>query len=84
MQVFRITHPFHPLFGQEFELLDRRQTWGEERVYGEDAQGRLKAFPLAWTSEAAVDPVLAIGAGRAYFRVSDLLELARLLRQRAR
>ena len=77
--VFRITHPFHPLVGQEYALVDHRQTWGEDRVYTLDTEGRLKSFPTAWTSAGAVDPVVAMGAGRAHFRVEDLLELARLM-----
>ncbi|WP_208461047.1 DUF5372 family protein, partial [Paraburkholderia mimosarum] len=32
-QLVRVTHPFHPLRGQEFVLLERRCAWGEERVY---------------------------------------------------
>jgi Family of unknown function (DUF5372) len=32
-QTFRVTHPFHPLRGRTFQLVDCRQTWGEERVY---------------------------------------------------
>ncbi|MGH7860168.1 MAG: DUF5372 family protein, partial [Candidatus Binatia bacterium] len=24
----RITHPFHPLFGQAIEFVERRQNWG--------------------------------------------------------
>ncbi|MGI9286137.1 MAG: DUF5372 family protein [Pseudomonadales bacterium] len=33
IQTFRVTHPFHPLYQQEFELVDRRLNWGEDRVY---------------------------------------------------
>ncbi|MGH8219072.1 MAG: DUF5372 family protein, partial [Steroidobacteraceae bacterium] len=29
VQLFRVTHPFHPLLGREFALADRRNTWGE-------------------------------------------------------
>lgn len=32
-----------------------------------------------WTDVEGVDPVVVIGAGRAHFRVADLLALARLL-----
>ena len=73
---FRVTHPFHPLFGQEFELVDSRRTWGEDRVYFLDTQGELKRLPASWTSAAAFDPFLAVSAGRAAFRVDDLVELA--------
>jgi hypothetical protein len=30
---FRITHPFHPLNGQEYELVGFAHTWGEHRVF---------------------------------------------------
>jgi hypothetical protein len=32
-QKFQITHPFHPLHGRQYELIDMRCTWGEDRVY---------------------------------------------------
>lgn len=31
-QRFRIIHPHHPWCGREFELLTRKQTWGEDRA----------------------------------------------------
>jgi uncharacterized protein (DUF433 family) len=31
-QTFRVTHPFHPLRGRTFQLIECRQTWGEYRV----------------------------------------------------
>ena len=30
--VFTVTHPFHPLYGQQFEILSYRHNWGEYRV----------------------------------------------------
>src|SRR5437867_1855401 len=30
-QRFQITHPYHPLFQQEFELVQYRRNWGEEK-----------------------------------------------------
>jgi hypothetical protein len=74
-----VTHPFHPLRGRRFELVDRRRTWGEDRVYYQDERGELKRLPASWTSVAAVDLFLSISAGRAHFRVADLLELATLI-----
>ncbi|MCP4948915.1 MAG: hypothetical protein GY923_15580, partial [Aestuariibacter sp.] len=53
-QTFEVTHQFHPLFGQQFELLDHRQTWGEDRIYFSDAQGQPKSLPAAWTSVSRV------------------------------
>jgi hypothetical protein len=78
---FRVTHPFHPLHGREFELVDRRSAWAEDRVYFHDETGRLRRIPTAWTSAAAPDTFVVISAGRAHFRTSDLLQLATLIAQ---
>src|SRR5512140_171657 len=76
---FRVTHPFHPLHGREFQLVDRRQTWGEDRVYYLDEQGELRRLPASWTSAATADPFVLMSNGRSHFRVDDLLELSMLL-----
>lgn len=75
-EVFEVTHPFHPLFRQQFELVELRLNWGEQRAYFEDVDGRVKSLPARWTSVFPPDPVIVIGAGRAHFRVVDLLELS--------
>jgi hypothetical protein len=81
--LFRVTHPFHPLCGREFELVDRRSTWGEDRVYYHDETGRLRRLPAAWTSLAALTPFEVLSARRSHFRVEDLLQLVALIaRQR--
>ena len=78
-----MTHPFHPLYGREFALADRRLTWGEDRVYYYDEAGVLKRLPASWTSIATPNAFEAISAGRAHFRVADLLQLVALIaRQR--
>ncbi|MCP3994226.1 MAG: hypothetical protein GY722_04050 [bacterium] len=74
----RVTHPFHPLFGEEYVLVDRRRTWGEDRVYFHDQTGSLRRLPASWTSADAIDPFVALSGGRAHFRVEDLLRLVRL------
>jgi len=80
-QRFRVTHPFHPCFGQEFELVAWHQSWGEDRVYFHDAAGRLCSFPASWTSLGPQDPLVMMAAGRSYFRVQDLAELSRLVEE---
>ena len=78
-----MTHPFHPLFGKEFTLVDRRLTWGEDRVYYHDEKGQLKRMPATWTSVGATNLFVTISAGRAHFRTADLLQLSALIeRQR--
>lgn len=67
------------MLGCSFELVDFRQAWGEDRVYFYDREGRLKAIPTDWTDFRGPDPFVVISAGRACFRVRDLLSLADLL-----
>ncbi|WP_228536209.1 DUF5372 family protein [Noviherbaspirillum malthae] len=78
---FRITHPYHPLFTQEFELVLHAQNWHEDRAWFHDATGRLRSLPAIWTSLVAEDPFNMVSAGRAEFRVEELLELVCLLRE---
>lgn len=75
----RVTHRFHPLFGREFEFVERRQNWGEDRVHVRDADGRLFSLPAGWTDAAAVDPFVVIAAGRCPFTVGGLLAVADLV-----
>jgi len=67
------------LCGREFALIERRENWGEDRVYYHDDKGRVAALPARWTSACPSDPVVALAAGRSPFRVRDLLELAVLV-----
>jgi hypothetical protein len=78
-QIFEVTHPFHPLRGQRFALIDRRLVWGEDRVYYHDAAGRLCRICAQWTSLAEVDAFVQVSAGRSSPRVADLLQLAALI-----
>ena len=78
-QRLTVTHPFHPLSGAEFEVLDHRHNWGEDRVTVADAEGRLFSLPACWTTVSPVDPVVAIAAGRLAFRLADLSRLADLV-----
>jgi hypothetical protein len=65
------------LFQQEFELISYRNNWGEDRVWFQDSNGRLHSLPTGWTDAAAIDPSIAVAAGRSLFRVADLLELTK-------
>ena len=77
----RITHPFHPRFGQEIDFVTHRAQWGEERVFYRDLQGHRASLPARWTSLAPEDPFITAGAGRSRFRVQDLIDLSALLRE---
>ena len=75
----RVTHRFHPLFGQSFEFVKRRQAWQSDLVYFLDAAGELVSVPAAWTDLVAPDPFVVVAAGRAAFRAEDLVQLADLV-----
>ncbi len=72
VEIFQITHPFHPLSGQRFELVDRYRTWGEDRVFYYDSAGRLKSLPAHYTDIDPLEPFIVQSNGRAYFRPADL------------
>jgi hypothetical protein len=80
----RVTHPFHPLAGGEFEFVKRRRNWQADRVYFLDAEGELVALPAEWTDAAPVDPFVVVAAGRSPFHIEGLLELAELVDSLAR
>jgi len=79
---FRITHPFHPLRGAEHVLVTRKLTWGEDRVFYYDLDGKLKSLMANVTDVATIDSFERISAGRSAFRVDDLLELRCLIDKR--
>ena len=59
--------------------MDRRTTWGEDRVYYHDEAGALRRLPAAWTSMVVANPFEVVSAGRSHFRIEDLLQLAALI-----
>ena len=76
----RVTHPFHPLFGQVLDIVVvHRHNWGEDRVYYRDGHGLLTSLPAGWTSVVPDDAFVAVAAGRSRFRVQDLVGLAALV-----
>ena len=78
-QSFKVTHPHHPLVGQEFELLTYRNNWGENRVYYYDDRGELCNLPANWTDIEPEDPFVKLSQGQSYFRVVDLISLTKLI-----
>jgi hypothetical protein len=72
----RVTHPFHPRFGQELEFVKRLVTWRVDRVFFFDEAGVLGSLPAEWTDLAPPDVFVVVAHGRVPFRTSALLELA--------
>ena len=75
-----MTHPFHPLYRREFELIEYRTNWGENRVYFRDAEGHLQSILASCTDAGGIDAFVEISAGRCFFRYEDLIRLADLLK----
>jgi len=67
------------LYGQQFEILTYRHNWGEYRVTFYDTPDHVRALPAVWTSLASSDPSIVLAAGRAAFRVADLVQLSQLI-----
>jgi hypothetical protein len=57
----------------------RKLTWGEDRVFYYEAEGRLKSLMTNVTDVLTRDAFERISGGRSAFRIDDLLELRRLL-----
>ncbi|MCY3886414.1 MAG: DUF5372 family protein [Chloroflexi bacterium] len=74
-----MTHPFHPLHGREFDLIEMTWMAGTALVHYADDDGTLRTIRQAFTSAASVDPFVTVAAGRSAFRVADLLAVAALL-----
>ena len=75
----RVTHPFHPLYGRDFEFVAHRQNWGEDRVHLHDENGRLFSLPAGWTDVVPADPFVMVAAGRCPFTADGLLAVADLV-----
>ncbi len=53
-----VTHPFHSLHGQEFEVVDRRRVKsGEERLYLQVGPEQLVTVPASWTTLGPPSPL---------------------------
>jgi hypothetical protein len=77
----RITHPFHPLSGQQLACVGERYTRYGRRLLRRVDEATVCAVPPQWTDLVVPDPEMVIGEQRALFRVVDLLELVRLVEQ---
>ena len=78
VQYCTITHPFHPLHGKKIKIVSLKQTWGEDRMFYRQEDGRITSIPACWTSIYELRPFNVISKGRSVFRFQELLELVRL------
>ena len=76
---FIITHPFHPLKGKEFKIVDIKEYWGKKYVIFSLNGRNGKSIPIEWTNLAPQDLFIKISKGQSLFKASDLLELYHIL-----
>ncbi len=80
-----MTHPFHPLRGEEYVMVGYSHTWGEYRVFFvKPGDRRVYSMPASWTDVDEPDAFTVQAAGRSLFRVEDLLALSDLTREMRR
>jgi Family of unknown function (DUF5372) len=77
----RITHAFHPLCGQEFDLIEHKSVFGESYLFFCHPSGHLRQIPAVWTDFLKTDAFVEVAAGRSTLHADFLLELAELLKQ---
>lgn len=75
----RVTHPFHPLCGGRYLLSGFRYNRYGRRVLLKIEEGIYRTIPPQWTDLSLPDPEVVISAGRSFFRVTDLIDLARMI-----
>ncbi len=75
-----VTHPFHPLSGQQLICVGERYNRSGKRLLLRVDDATVCSVPPQWTDIVALDLEVVMGQGRALFRVVDLMELARLVR----
>ena len=75
----RITHPFHPLSGQQLACVGERFNRYGKRLLLQVDKSTVCSVPPQWTDVVASDPEVVIGEGRALLRLTDFIELARLV-----
>jgi hypothetical protein len=75
----RITHPFHPLSGQQLACVGERFNRYGKRLLLKVDESTVCSVPPQWTDVVAPDPEIAIGNASALLRVTDFIELARLV-----
>ena len=75
----QVTHPFHPLAGQQLPCVGGRYNRYGMTLLLKAVDGAIYAVRPQWTDVVAPDPEIVLGGLRALFRVTDLLELAGLV-----
>ena len=76
----RITHPFHPLCGKQFGVVEHKCIYAESYLFFYDSFGHLRQIPAVWTDFLKIDAFVEVAAARSALHAYFLLELAELLK----
>ena len=79
MRLVRVTHPFHPLSGKQLVCVGERYNRYGTRLLLRVDDETVCSVPPQWTDAVAPDPEVVMGKKRALARVTDLVELTRLV-----
>ena len=71
--------PFHPFSGQQFPCVGERYNRSGKRLLLQVDEQTVCSVPPQWTDLVASDAEIVMGEGRALLRVTDLVDLARLV-----
>lgn len=74
-----MTHPFHPLSGQQFACVGERYNRYGKRLLLQVDDSTVCSVAPQWTDLVAPDPEIVIGQGRALLRIADFVALSRLV-----
>ena len=78
-QTIKITHPFTPMKGEEYIVIERITAWGEDRIICCDNDGNSRAFLTSWTDYLPEEPFITVSDGKVDFKYDDLQMLAKLV-----
>ena len=63
-------------------MIERKKTWGEDRILYINEKGEMLLIPTSWTDAAEPDPFITVSQGRSPFKFNDLLELTKILKDK--
>lgn len=78
-QKVTISHPFHPKYSRQYDLVGYKKSWGHQCVDLHNDRDGLITVPIGWTDAVEPDPFVVVSAGRSDFRVEDLVRLVHLI-----
>ena len=77
----QINHPFHPQSGCRIQVIKVQHFKTGEALVFYRTDKKLVTMPLAWTDLDSPDPFITLSAGRSPFRLTDLVQLAKLVKE---